>query len=730
MPENSTAAIQVDLNEFKLNLNLKNKNKLTLHFNTPSRRFYLSIIAFVVHEMKRLGNIKSIPLQEHLNLLSLLNESIGGSAGSSERENLLHRIYTKWKNVLPNLEDAPLFKVLGRKKEHGGGGKSYSFSDLEKDSWANLFEYLGSNENVRLKFAIDRIGIGLENASIIFGDSRNGDAWERFISSLETHRGNQSFPAEGEALPEESRIAAIGKVKYPLAEEPSIAVLPFLNMSEDPKQEFLSDGMTEEIITALSRIPRLFVISRTSTFAYKGTPVTVKRVSEDLGVRYVLEGSVRKSRDRVRVTVQLIDALTGNHIWADRYDRDLKDIFELQDEITMKILLAVKVKLQRKGGDVSTAQKYAEKYYKGKQGLDCYMKLLEADVFLNGRNIADNIMARQKVEEAIAMCPENPAGYIRLGWTYLFDLMLDNTKSRRETIEKGIAVVQKALAIEDLSDGRALLIQLYLNKGDLAYAIAEGERVLALNPNNPGALYSYASALRAANRPEEAIPLYQKAIRLTPIGTPFMYADLGRALRSTGLFEEAVSAFNKAIQLAPEADFCHADLAGTYLMIGREKDARAEAAVILRINPKYSADSANRSHYRDLSDAEKIDDVLRKVETLAFLDYANHLRYAGRSEEAIPFFQKAIQLNPIGCPAYFYNSLASVFRNAGHFEEAVSAHRKAIQLDPNVFGFHLSLTITYSMMGREKDARAEAEERRLEREAPLYMEKTSASAKG
>ena len=158
--ENSMPSIQIDLNEFKLHLHFKNKTPLTLHFNSPSRRFYLSLIALVVHEMKKSGKIKSVPLQEHFHLLVLLNESIGGAAGSSNRVNLLHRIYTKWKDALPNLEEAPLFKVLGRNKEAADGaiGKIYSFTDVEKDGWANLFEYIGSEENVRLKFAIDKIG--------------------------------------------------------------------------------------------------------------------------------------------------------------------------------------------------------------------------------------------------------------------------------------------------------------------------------------------------------------------------------------------------------------------------------------------------------------------------------------------------------------------------------------------------------------------------------------------
>ena len=387
--------ITIDLNQFKLHIELKNRIELTLHFNSPSRRFYLSVIAFVVNEMKRQGKMTSIPLEGHHDLLALLNETIGGSAGSSEKENLLPRIYRKWKDALPNLEEAPLFKVLGRKKGYEEGiGKTYPFTETEKDSWANLFEYKGSEENVRLKFAIDKIGATLDDIVIIYEDSLNAEAWERFISSLKEKEGRKSrrqnltnlfqkslrlqllrlerkrtlLPGRyrwvalmaaivvvlgaitlaiwrTHSKPDPDDVASIEKMAFPLPDEPSIAVLPFVNMSGDPKQEFLCDGMTEEIITALSKVPRMFVIARNSTFTYKGKPVKVKQVSEELGVRYVLEGSLQRSGDRVRITAQLIDALTGNHLWAERYDRDLKDIFALQDEITIKILNGVQVKL-------------------------------------------------------------------------------------------------------------------------------------------------------------------------------------------------------------------------------------------------------------------------------------------------------------------------------------------------------------------------------------------------
>jgi adenylate cyclase len=323
--------------------------------------------------------------------------------------------------------------------------------------------------------------------------------------------------------PSKTEVASKEKMAFPLPDVPSIAVLPFVNMSEDPKQEFLCDGMTEAIITALSKVPRMFVIARNSTFTYKGKPVKVKQVSEDLGVRYVLEGSLQRSGDRLRITAQLIDALTGNHLWAERYDRDLKDIFALQDEITIKILNGIRVKLTM-GGEVSMSQKYAEKYYGGKQGLNCYLKLMEASGYLQRFNIQDDNVARRMIEEAIAMCPENPMGYAHLGWVYHNDYWLGDTKSPQETLGKGIELAQKALAMDDsLAGPHGLLCALYTAKREYDKAIAEGERGAALNPGGTSELLNYAASLCYAGRPEEAIQVFQKAIRLNPFNPAGLY---------------------------------------------------------------------------------------------------------------------------------------------------------------------------------------------------------------
>ena len=413
--------------------------------------------------------------------------------------------------------------------------------------------------------------------------------------------------------PPKEEVASKEKMAFPLPDVPSIAVLPFVNMSEDPKQEFLCDGMTEEIITALSKVPRLFVIARSSTFTYKGKPVKVKQVSEELGVRYVLEGSLQRSGDRVRITAQLIDALTGNHLWAESYDRDLKDIFALQDELTIKVLTGVRVKLTL-GGEVSMAQKYSEKYFKGKQGLNCYLKLTEAMGYLARWNIEDNNMARRMTEEAIVMCPENPTGYINLGYVYRVDYWLGNTKSPQETLDKGIELAQKVLAMDDsIASAHALLSTLYAQNREYDKGIAEGERALALNPGGANEIFTYADSLKVAGRPEEAIPLFQKAIRLNPFSS-ITYRTLGDALRMTGRFEEAVSAYKKAIQLVPDNISAHIYLAATYSMMDREKEARAEASEVLRINPKFSVDSfAKILVWGDQSQRDKLINALRKA---------------------------------------------------------------------------------------------------------------------
>jgi len=232
-------------------------------------------------------------------------------------------------------------------------------------------------------------------------------------------------------------------------------VLPFVNMRGDQEQEYFSDGISEDIITALSKTPKLFVIARTSSFNYKGKEVDVRTVGRELGVHYVLEGSVRKAGGKVRITAQLIDAKTNNHIWAERYDRKMKDTFALQDEITMKILTALELNLSEGEQAVMVA--------KGTRNLDAYLKVLQSTFYRRRMNVQDNVKARQLAEEAISLDPDYAIAYTTLGRTHIVDVWLRSTKSLQESTGLAIDMAEKALSLdESLADAYDIIGNLWL----------------------------------------------------------------------------------------------------------------------------------------------------------------------------------------------------------------------------------------------------------------------------
>jgi adenylate cyclase len=327
-------------------------------------------------------------------------------------------------------------------------------------------------------------------------------------------------------------------------------------------------------------------------------------------VQYVLEGSVQRSGDRIRITVQLIDALNGHHIWAERYERELKDIFALQDEITIKILSAIRVKLTE--GDQASG---AEKYFKGKQGLDCYMKIVETKKYYEGHNVEALRAASRIAEEVLAMCPENPITYVLLSDIHWLTYWLGPKQSRRESIEKGIEMAEKAIAMDDSIPGPYSQLGLFYSlKREFDRAIEKAERAVALAPGMMSTNQCLAMSLYYASRAEEAIPFFQKAIRLNPVGSTGVYLNFAAALKNTGRFDEAVAAYKKSIQRAPDNIFAHIGMAVTCIMMGHEEEARAEAAEVLKINPNFSVDSwAESLVFRDQSDTDRIVNALRKT---------------------------------------------------------------------------------------------------------------------
>jgi adenylate cyclase len=377
--------------------------------------------------------------------------------------------------------------------------------------------------------------------------------------------------------------ASENKMAFPLPDKPSIAVLPFANMSGDPEQDYFSDGLTEEIITALSKVPKLFVIARNSAFTYKGKPVKVKQVAEELGVKYVLEGGIRKAGDKIRITAQLIDALSGHHLWAERYDRNLKELFAVQDDLTKNIITALQVKLTE-GEQVRSAAK-------GTNNLEAYLKYLQAMALMRQFNIESNALAKQLTQEAIALDPEYAMAYIVLSSTHQMDVWLGTSKSREQSIAKSMELTQKAIELDPTyAEAYGHLGFTFSMIEEHDKAVANAEHAAALNPNSAYVHMRLGHTLRFAGRYEEAIPEYKKAIRLDPIPPTNYLFGLGIAYCGTGQYDEAIKWCEKAVRKDPDSFLTRLMMTMVYSESGRLEDARAEAEEVLRINPKFSVD--------------------------------------------------------------------------------------------------------------------------------------------
>ena len=382
--------------------------------------------------------------------------------------------------------------------------------------------------------------------------------------------------------------ASVKKMAFPLPDKPSIAVLPFANMSGDPEQDYFSDGLTEEIITALSKVPKLFVIARNSVFTYKGKPVKVNQVAEELSVRYILEGSIRKAGDQIRITAQLIDALSGHHLWAERYDRKLNEIFTVQDELTKNIITAMQVKLTE-GEQIRAAAK-------GTNNLEAYIKYLQAIDKISQFNRESNALGKQLAQEAIALDPEYAMAYGALHRTHVVDVWLGTSKSPKQSIAKAMELIQKAIELDaTYAEAHGHLGFLFSMIGKHDKAVAKGEQAVALNPNSAYAHMILGHTLRFAGRWEEAIPEYKKAIRLNPIPPTNYLFGLGLAYCWTGQYEEAIKWCEKAVRKDPDSFLSRLMMTVVYSRSGREKDARTEAAEVLRINPKFSVEKFEKA---------------------------------------------------------------------------------------------------------------------------------------
>ena len=392
-----------------------------------------------------------------------------------------------------------------------------------------------------------------------------------------------------------------------LPDKPSIAVLPFTNMSGDPSQEHFSYGLTDQIINGLCKVSNLFVIGRNSSFAYKGKPITTKQIAKELGVRYILEGSVQRAGDRVRITAQLIDATTDYHLWSESYDRNMSDIFALQDEITIKLISSMTINL--------TVGEQARLWEGGTTNIQAYDRLMRGNEYLNRNNEKDTKQARQYFKEAINIDDAYDFAYVLLGYTHVFDLVFRWSKSPLRSFEEAEKIAKKAIALNDSLDmAHTLLGWIYLFKRQHDKAIKEGERAIELSPNGAEAHAQLAFFLIFSDETDSAIILLERAFRLNPIPLTYYYDFLAIAYRNNGQYEKAIELCKKGLSGNPDNLSAYLTLTISYSLFNYTEEASKAAEEVLRIDPNFSLEYyAKTIPYKHQETGDKYVEALHKA---------------------------------------------------------------------------------------------------------------------
>ena len=375
--------------------------------------------------------------------------------------------------------------------------------------------------------------------------------------------------------------ASLDKLAFPLPDKPSIAVLRFDYMGDESDKEYIASALSENIISALSKIPDLFVIAKESSFSYKDKEVKIKQISEELGVRYVLEGSLQKSGDHIRVTAQLIDAIKGYHVWSDSYDRELKDFFALQDDITLNILDGLQVELTIFYEGFGKGTKNLEAFFKLHQGLHHVFKLTKEDIDIG----------RKLYHDAIKIDPEYAYAYYILGWTYLQDVYRGYTESKEQSLKNAEDLARKALELDpSLAECFAMLGTIFSLRGQFEKAIAEGRRAIAIDPNNAEIMAIQAINFLHAFRNEEGLALIERAIRINPKPAPYYFRVLGAANMGLGRYSKAIEVFKTVVNKSPNDMLAWRTLAICYVLTDQIDEAEKAAAEVLRIQPAFCID--------------------------------------------------------------------------------------------------------------------------------------------
>ena len=429
------------------------------------------------------------------------------------------------------------------------------------------------------------LGARLKDARKTVGDSGSK---QNVIKTV--HGRGYQFVADVESFrPErkpDSREKWLSHEELSLPDNPSIAILPFTNMSGDLEQEYFCDGISEDIITSLSKIQNLIVIARNSTFTYKGKSVDVRQVGLEQGVGYVLEGSVRRSGDRVRVNAQLIDATTGHHVWADRYDRELVDIFAIQDEIVREIVVALDVKLiegeQGRAWSSGTTNIEAWEYFRQ-----------AAHGAVNDVNPGAKSPAKELLEKALKLDPTYAIAWVMLGWIYqqYADVasLASDPDDVNNTLGSMLDCAQKAIDADPYcADAYSLMAMYYLEIKNFDQALQMAEKAVSLAPDNAECIAEASMVFNKTGHPQRALELKKRAMRVCPIYRPGFLRGLGLSYYLLGDLESSISAFQESIRRESEYLSAHTNLASIFGELGMVEDAERAAREILRLAPDFS----------------------------------------------------------------------------------------------------------------------------------------------
>ncbi len=392
-----------------------------------------------------------------------------------------------------------------------------------------------------------------------------------------------------------------------LPDKPSIAVLPFANMSGDAEQEYFADGISEDIITALSKLPQLFVIARNSSFTFKGRNVHIGEVGKSLGVRYVLEGSVRKSGNRVRVTAQLIDAPTGGHLWAERFDRELTDIFAVQDDVTTQIVSALAISLS-----AGERRSIAAEHTDNPEAYDC---------FLRGRELwwvharAANAEAEKLLQRAIELDPGYAPAFAFLAAAKVNAYASGWTASPAEALEEADKAATLAVRLDErypFALWALACVCLWARRHD--EAVTTAEKMVAYNPSFAEGLNAFGFILHYVGRSEEAVKCFERAMALDPYCPGMVLHFQAQAAYQLGRYPEASSLLKRRILRNPETDASRALLAAAYGQMGMVEEAREAWRGLMRVNPDYSLEHRRKVlPYKNPDDFERFVEGLRKA---------------------------------------------------------------------------------------------------------------------